>query len=949
MASDKKVQQITAFNSGEYSDKLAGRVDIESFGKSARYMSNFMAEPTGGIKRFYGTNFIEEIEEPAQVRLVPFINNYGPMCLVIMLDKTGLIYGTKYLELDIKIPSVFDLSLLRWQQVNDRILFVHPSTQPFAIDFYGLDADMNPRFFQTSILFDDVPYFPIGYSDEYQGFLHADGTTDVIHLTVPDEDNTAELALPPMLIGTASYRRFFPGRYSFASGLQCYEVSDVCSLEPATAELVKVTNSVEEIMATGIVGEVTNYTGKSGGYSAPKTNPYWPVDLEPDDYNGTSDNPSSGGIRPMISMGALVGSDYVVRVFFEDITLENILNFVRANGFERSELKQDTLLLRGSRFTELQTDDILFIRIKMNKAKVNQYTVAMPSNADGAKAVVFRALLPKENMAGRRIKIHMNTNNTIVPWWQGRDVKIGDIAYSNGHYYQAEYAGKCGNLQPSHLIGIASDGGVDWRYLHSGSTSGTIVDVTDTVLTIRLNPGEYLPILDKNERDFNTYQWSIWGKDGVHPAQIYMQNNRLGLICNTKSYGAWNSLSCSDNYFDMSTEQHGQQLDTSAIVHLIPNNPDNKINWVLSFNQLYMGSYSGEFNIGAANKVFTPTTISVDRVSVLGGKDVMPLKYKELNLFVGATGQELYTIGYDYTRDDYVPKSLGYLTEHLLEQGITRMEAINNRDQNVYLLHDNGNMSILNYVSDQQILGYSRVDLGAYVRDFCYTYANDLRAAYVAVRRRDGYLSLEYVSLDEPTYMLSTELVDLDAPVELWACPRFAGKAVYIKREPEPVPEQQLGMIVIPQKQLNPIEEFVRVEWPEDGIMCFDKPIRRFTIGQEMVSELHTQPAFGRKMEGAQQQAIMMSLRLLESGAFEFGASNDFKTMFPYKNWKRDDEYGKWHKMYTGDATLNIPTGYAKNANEGTGPYANSTGIGINIRVTTPEPFNLLSITEVYQ
>ena len=59
-ASDKKLQSFYAFNSGEYSKDLAGRTDLESFGSSTRYCSNFLSQISGGLKKFYGTRHITE-------------------------------------------------------------------------------------------------------------------------------------------------------------------------------------------------------------------------------------------------------------------------------------------------------------------------------------------------------------------------------------------------------------------------------------------------------------------------------------------------------------------------------------------------------------------------------------------------------------------------------------------------------------------------------------------------------------------------------------------------------------------------------------------------------------------------------------------------------------------------------------------------------------------------
>jgi hypothetical protein len=148
--SDKKVHGIYAFNSGEYSSELAGRVDLESFASSTRYTSNFLTQVSGGIKKFYGTYHITEktVENP-NIKMIPFVNKYEPMVFVIFgLEeedstglKVGLIHGDEYTDLDIEVPATVVPSELRWQQVNDRLILCHKTVQPFEIDFYGRDGN----------------------------------------------------------------------------------------------------------------------------------------------------------------------------------------------------------------------------------------------------------------------------------------------------------------------------------------------------------------------------------------------------------------------------------------------------------------------------------------------------------------------------------------------------------------------------------------------------------------------------------------------------------------------------------------------------------------------------------------------------------------------------------------------------------------------------------------
>lgn len=881
-----KTQQITNFNSGEFSPQLAGRVDLEAFAGSARKISNLLPEVTGGLKKFYGTKHVAEIDSEPVV-MVPFINRHEPMALVIRENNIGLVYSDNYEELSIRIPNGLDISKLRWKQVNDRILFVHPDVQPFSIDFHGLDESNKYKFTTDSIAFIDVPYFPIGWLGEYLGeleFAAVSGSENTYTASIPGGGALVDIPFPYPVNTTNTYSRWSGEEYDGRDG---YTVS------APQVSLIKVTDSGEETLVTGVAGEVKTTT--------------WYKKL------------GSQNIVDYVEVGDITKRETILQ------TIQSVL--------PESTIEGGLLKVRDSSGTRIQIGDVLYIKISLSEMIIGGTQVYPSEEISSSRESLGGIIFSNTSLAGRKIKIYTNTDSLVNPWVAEETVSVGDIRYSNGHFYIATGhkttadSVKCGTIQPSHLNGTKSDGMVFWKYLHSGSSTGTILSIdSPTQITIKLSEGQSLPMVSgSDENTFNNFAWSIWGTDGIHPSHIYMVQNRLGFVCNTKNFGAWNALSISDNYFDFSTEEYGQQLDTSAIVHLILNNPDNKINWVLSYNSLYMGSDTNEFSIKGSNKILTPTTLVCDPVSSLGGAAVVPLKYKELNLFVGSKKDELYTIGYDYTIEDYVPKSIGYITNHLLEQGISRLDSVHNKDQCVYILHDTGALSVLNYVGDQAMLAYCNIDAGAPVVDFCSTSSGSNRLSYMAVERNTGKISIEYVADEEPTYMWNTFEYSGEEVSE-FTISELANKNVFVVFN----------------------GQFIETTLDENGYYKFNEPTTEYAVGIKLVAEVHTQPAFGRKAEGVVQQSVKVSMRLLESGAFEYGDSTDFSKYIKFENWGTDQDYEEPHKLYTGDALLDLATGYMTMANEGKGPYPNDTGVGVNVRASTPEPFNLLSVTEIY-
>lgn len=899
--SDKKLQGFTAFNSGEYSKDLAGRTDLESFGSSTRYTSNMLSQVSGGLKKFYGTYHItEQTTISEDVVLVPFINKYEPMAFVVYKkvnnDATslniGLVHGDNYKDLDIKFPLTADPREIRWQQINDRIIFCHPSVQPFSIDFYGKDTDGEYVFDINNVGFVEVPYFSVGATNDYNGSLETSGITGEITIQIPVSASETKLNFPAILENQNEYTRYkeenIPG-------------GTTVSLQTSTFNFYRVRNNTSTLLATGVV-------------------------------NQQSIERTSGSLSIMhhIKITDKINRERVLDVI-KTVCPEA---YIYQNQIVVPNLSND---LTGDKYyTEIITGALTYTGSGGTVTKWPSETFA--STITETSGVVIDDEL-SESLIGRKIKFFFNDDTVISPWWQGKTVNIGNISYSNGHWYKATTSGTCGNVQPSHTYGCRSDGGVDWLYIHSGSNAATITSIVDSHTVKALVRTGELPSNTGNI--YKNYAWSIWGKDGVHPSDIYMVSGRLGFVCNTKNYGSWNAMSVTDDYFNFSTEEYGEQLDTSAIVGLIGNNEASNINWVLAKTRLYMGGYSGEYyvNPGSSNRrnnVYTPTNTVTENISNMGGRPVRPLKYKELNMFVGNTGKELYTIAYDYTTDDYSPKMIGYLTQHIMERGIKRIEALNNLDRNIYLLHDTKQLSLFNYALEQKVMGFTELDFGDDVIDFVTTYANDEVAGYVITKRNAGKITIERLATKEPTYVFDERTQGDGTLADFVPDPHFANRTVWIKHGEN-------------------FNQFLKVTLDENGDVSHDittgvylPQSKYFKIGLPMMSEVHTQPAFGQKVEGHQQQSLSVYMRMNGSGAFEYGASVDFGKYFKYEAWNLQQEYGASHRLYTGDIKLDIPLGYAEAQNQGEGKYPNTSGVGINIRSDNPEPLNLLSIQEIY-
>lgn len=544
-------------------------------------------------------------------------------------------------------------------------------------------------------------------------------------------------------------------------------------------------------------------------------------------------------------------------------------------------------------------------------------------------------------MVGRKIKIsieHVSSGEGVKSWAEGISVSVGDIVYSDGHYYECMAGSTCGQTQPTHTQGTYSDGKASWLYLHSGYGYITITSVNSST-QMEGDVDSLLPYTSGTasaSHDWNNYQWSMWGYKGKYPNQVFMFNGRLGYTLDTAGYGSWLQLSKSDEFDDFSVEEFGETTDICAVNTLISEYNENRINWVISGYRLYMGSYAGEYNIsgGDENKsVITPSNCNILPVSQAGGGPVKATKFEDLNLFASGDRRQLFSLKYDYTSDDYIPSDIGFAGEDLLSAGISSMWHLRGYDRNLYLRTDDNGLVLIHQPEDVKALGFFRVDMKGDVLNHCVSNANGSSAQFVLVKRGD-VCTVEFIESDYLPYMLNTKEYRPAEGQEHVASTvtetMFANQNVYVY-------DVATG-------------EFQREHVGQDGVIAVPFTTDLALVGIEMPCEVHTHPLYNDKVETTQQKAVRYTIRVVDSGAFSYGSSNDFNKWYKYDNANTvgEQEYGEGHRLMTGDIKLPSSFGYQQAQNKADSKYPNDSATALSIKAITPEPFNLLLVSSIY-
>lgn len=169
---------ITNFASGELSEKLNGRVDLNRYYQGVSYLSNFDIVPTGGVQRRVGFERLAKINE---CRIIPFILNKDISFILEFVP--GFIYiwenGIK-LESYIETPylSLSEIKEIQYAQNYDTMIFCHRNYKPLQIKY---------DFAFESFEYGDIPFkfYPeISIDDDYDFVIVAEDELPVKDATV---------------------------------------------------------------------------------------------------------------------------------------------------------------------------------------------------------------------------------------------------------------------------------------------------------------------------------------------------------------------------------------------------------------------------------------------------------------------------------------------------------------------------------------------------------------------------------------------------------------------------------------------------------------------------------------------------------------------------------------------------------------------------------------------
>lgn len=200
---DLKSNIITSFTGGELGPNVAGRVDSDDLKSGVRHVENFIPQPQGGLKKFYGTRKIATIDGVGTKVMVPFDGASEPLTLLFANDKIYYLTEFDFVDTGVSVQTS-SVDGASYVQINDVIKFASKDIM-FDVNYLGTEGGIHKFSVVTPELV-EVPYFPLGWSGNFNHSVVSSGggandASKEFILRVSSAGTEFSLELPSVLVG----------------------------------------------------------------------------------------------------------------------------------------------------------------------------------------------------------------------------------------------------------------------------------------------------------------------------------------------------------------------------------------------------------------------------------------------------------------------------------------------------------------------------------------------------------------------------------------------------------------------------------------------------------------------------------------------------------------------------------------------------------------------------
>lgn len=201
--------------------------------------------------------------------------------------------------------------------------------------------------------------------------------------------------------------------------------------------------------------------------------------------------------------------------------------------------------------------------------------------------------------------------------------------------------------------------------------------------------------------------------------------------------------------------------DDAAVVFTLGGVQANAIQWMVSQNDLLIGTLAAEWKVSTSStvKAFTPSTIQANRQSEYGSEYVAAEVVDGVILYVQRKGRKIRELVYSYESDKFVSADLTLLAEHISEGGILQLAVQQEPLPILWAVTGNGALIALTYARDQQVVGWHRHPTDGLVESVTTIFGEDNAddEVWIIVKRTVESVDVRFVERLDPVLWTAKE------------------------------------------------------------------------------------------------------------------------------------------------------------------------------------------------
>ena len=190
-------------------------------------------------------------------------------------------------------------------------------------------------------------------------------------------------------------------------------------------------------------------------------------------------------------------------------------------------------------------------------------------------------------------------------------------------------------------------------------------------------------------------------------------------------------------------------LDTSAITFTLAADQVNSIRWLVSHNDLLIGTSGDEWKLDTpAGKALSASTAR--RQSTYGSAEIQALAVNNNIIYAQRNAKKIQRMGYRYEGDNWSSTDLTLMSEHITGRGIVEMAYQRVPFSILWSVTKDGELLALVIEDNQEVLGWSRYTFDGYCESVAVTPGETEDRVWIIVRRYINGTYKRYVEQFQP-------------------------------------------------------------------------------------------------------------------------------------------------------------------------------------------------------